>query len=109
MTYIDVETGEYPLFIGDLMIKTSLPEDEALKVIRYKPVLDTPLPSCEKTQRIIELPPTEENGVWRKNFIVREETQEERDARIQSEDEMAISNRSTQDLTAAGSQPDVIG
>jgi hypothetical protein len=109
MTYIDVETGEYPLFIGDLVLKTNLSAEEAMKILRYQPVQDVPLPQWDETQRMIELPPILENGVWRKNLSVRTETQEEHDARVKHAEEMAVLNQTKNTLSASGSEPNVVG
>lgn len=108
MTYIDTETGEYPLFIGDLMLKTNLPADAAAQVQRYQKVEDTPLPTWTKTDRLIELAPVFENGTWKKQFLVRPETEEEAADRIKREQEMT-QNPFVQNLNTAGSTPDVIG
>lgn len=113
MTYIDIETGEYPLFIGDLMLRTGLPEEQAMLVERYQQVPDRPLPEWEKTQRMIELPPVLTNGVWEKQFLVRPETEEEKSIRLLHEaEQQALLGHLygvPQDTASAGSAPDVVG
>jgi hypothetical protein len=115
MTYIDTITGEYPLFIGDLMLRTGLPEAEIFPSSRYAVVPEKVTPVPSRTERMFELPPVLVNGVWEKQFLVRQEMEAEKEWRLNEEARiqamLAAYNQPVpiQNLDAAGSQPDVLG
>lgn len=115
MTYIDTITGEYPLFIGDLMLKTGMPAEQASAEPRYEEVPEKLPPSKLPTERCIEQPPVKINGVWEKQFFVRQETEEEKAIRVEEEARLqAVLAAQGQpvlnkNLEASGSAPDVVG
>ena len=103
-TYINTVTSEYPLYQGDMELRfpnfdgTSLHED-------YATVVQGAIPICTETQRLTELEPILIDGVWTKQFIAVEVTQEELDQRAKNKN---VVHGNSRDVTAPGSAPNVI-
>jgi hypothetical protein len=74
--YIIKSTGEYPVHIGDIVVKCpgttedNLPDDIAL-------VVETSRPDKGTGQGVYEAAPIEINGAWTQQWIVRDLTSEE--------------------------------
>ena len=68
-TYINLDTMEYPLFPGDVLLNPSA---------NWAIVEESDRPSLEKYQAIEEGFPKNENGVWIKTWEVREMMLEEK-------------------------------
>jgi hypothetical protein len=71
-TYINILTGEYPRYPGDI----ALNPDSEYAVVEWvePPSIDT------ATQRRYEGAPINDNGTWRMTWVARDATQEEIDA-----------------------------
>jgi hypothetical protein len=108
-SYFKISTLSYPLYEGDIRLEYPeilesqtgdsfpCPED-------YQKVEDTPLPNFDfEKQTFYELFPQNINGIWCKNFIVRNLTQEELDFR-----EKMKYDSIPDYLKKSGTEPDVI-
>lgn len=100
-TYINIITRDYPFYPGDMELrfpnfdKNNVPED-------YAVVLQPNLPEITDTQRVEEIQPSLVNGVWTKQYVVVDLTED------QLNNLNASRNRSAPDLTQSGSAPNVI-
>ena len=76
-SYVFKSTGEYPIHIGDIVVRypdateDNIPDDLAL-------VVETTKPDKGEGQGVYESAPIEINGVWTQQWIVRDLTDEEK-------------------------------
>jgi hypothetical protein len=86
-TYIQIETKEYPQYEGDIRLQyPDIPEnltgDEFPCPDTYAKVEWVDLPDHNRNSHFAyELPPVQENGVWKMQWVVRELTDEEKEVR----------------------------
>ena len=103
--YINTLTLEYPLYPGDMQLRfvdfdeANLPEGWAI-------VPDINPPDSNKNQIVEETVPILIDGIWTKQFIVTEMTQNQIDARNLYL--LSIKNRNAPNLNQSGSAPNVI-
>lgn len=71
MNYIKLSTGEYPRHAGDIALDPN--GEYALVEWVDQPSFDI------KTQCCVDGPPLNDNGIWRRTWVVRPMTQEEID------------------------------
>ena len=96
--YINIITKEYPFYPGDMELR--FPNFDENNVYEdYAVVLQPDLPEHTDTQKIDEIAPALINGVWTKQFVVTELTEEELNH---------VKNQSRLDLNKPGSAPNVI-
>lgn len=99
-TYINTQTLEYPLHAGDIELSHAAPE-------HFQEVQDAPMPEFNKDEQMVfEQVPECREGVWTRVWGVRDLTQIEKDA---IKEYKKLHGPKEQDLTASGSEPDVIG
>lgn len=104
--YINTLTLEYPLYPGDMQLRF-VNFDEANPPEGWAVVPDINPPENTDTQYIEELIPILINGVWTKQFIIVEMSQNQIDARdrlIEEHNKITVPN-----TDQPGSAPDVIG
>ena len=99
--YINIITKEYPMYSGDMELRfpnfneNNVHED-------YAVVLQPDLPEHTDTQVVSEVEPALVNGVWTKQYVVVDLTEDQLNNR------RASRNRGVPDLTQSGSAPNVI-
>jgi hypothetical protein len=99
--YINTITKEYPLYPGDMELlfsnfnENNIPEGYAI-------VFQPDIPEITDTQIIEEIQPVLIDGVWTKQFIVLDLTEDQLNNR------KALRSRGVPDLTQSGSAPNVI-
>lgn len=99
--YINIITNEYPFYQGDMELR--FPNFDENNVHEdYAVVLQPDLPEHTDTQKVDEIAPSLVNGVWTKQYIVVDLTED------QLNNLNASRNRSAPDLTQSGSAPNVI-
>jgi hypothetical protein len=99
--YINIITKEYPFYPGDMELR--FPNFDENNVHEdYAVVLQPDLPEHTDTQRVDEIAPSLIDGVWTKQYVVIDLTQEELNMRAPG------GGNNKQDLTQSGSAPNVI-
>ena len=106
MMYIDIETNEFPLYIGDLMLRTGLPAEQAVLLPRYQVVESPDAPFTTVEERCVVHPVVFDGTRWYRNITKRPETEEERQRRLADVQQMSPSAGLS---STPGTAPDVIG
>lgn len=108
--FINIETLEYPLRVGDLDPSFSGEIEDFIVPEGFAVVQETQFPECEEDQYAAEIAPENINGVWVQRFEIRDIPEE---AKIAAEEIVAQmrppSPGEAPPLSSVGSEPDVIG
>jgi hypothetical protein len=105
--YINVNTMEYPRYIGDIQLINPEVTEETIPQ-NWQHVLYTEPPEyTHATQTAYELAPIQQNGNWTVQWAIRDLTQEELDARAVFA--LGLKGAIQFNTDVAGSEPDVIG
>jgi hypothetical protein len=107
MTYIDIETNEFPLYIGDLVLRTGLPKEQAAAHPRYQVVESPVSPLLADDERLVVHAPVFDGVRWYQNLTTRPATEEEKRQRLEELQQLLPTN--TAELNNAGAAPDVVG
>lgn len=110
-TYVNTQTNEYPVHIGDIMLAHPGSDENNLPS-HFEVVEDTPYPDCGEFETVNVTGVEKVNGIWRRVFLVRAMTEEEIQTRATTkamlDAQMALPN-AKELSTATGSAPNVIG
>ena len=107
--YINTETLEYPLFIGDIQL--IYPDATADNVpLPFKAVICSDVPEVdEATEIYYELAPILDEGSWKQVFFSRKYNEIELAAIAEVLEFQKTRNPSTSNLNVSGSEPNVVG
>jgi hypothetical protein len=113
MNYIKLSTLQYPLFEGDIRLEyPEITEDQTGDIFPlpsdFVKVQDTVVPTCnENTQFVSEISPTIINGIWSKQYMIIDLTQDELNIR-ENEKKIMDELNSKQNISKSGSTPNAL-
>lgn len=109
--FINTETLEYPLFVGDIQPDFSGIATDFITPTGYAIVQEVSPPECQDGEMWYEVAPVNEGGVWVQKFETRLVTDEEKAFLVESAKMFDLSafEAPNPDIDADGTAPDVVG